>query len=124
MDDFEKAVSDAPELLEIGAPKFPNRLDYVAAVAGLVPFVFSVHSSSSESSSHEVDGVVVEHAEHVHFKDFVAIGGGAIAIAFAIATVTLWKSTLPAKKAARMGATIALLVLGAYQLVVRGGLLT
>ena len=60
----------------------------------------------------------------MHFKDFVAIGGGVIAIAVAIATITLWKTTLPAKKAARIGVTVALLVLGVYQLVIRGGLLT
>ena len=111
MEDFEQAP-------------LPNKLDYVAIAGAVVPFVLTLRTSNSSSSSETVNGVVTQSSEVVHFKDYAALVGGAVAIVFALFTFTLLAKTPPEKKAARIALSVLLLVAGLYQLVVRGGLLS
>ena len=63
-------------------------------------------------------------ASHTEYKDAAAIGGGAVAVVLALVTLAFWRSTQREKRAMRIGLTLVILALGAYQLIVRGGLLT
>lgn len=123
----EEAAADE-DLLEATSAKVPHALDLLGLGAVLVPFVFSLRSSSSTSFTTTMVGADgVPHATtsgHAQFKDVVAIGGGALGLVMAVATVALWRKTAPTKRSQRIGLTAGILALGIFQLVVRGGLLT
>jgi TPR repeat protein len=83
-----------------------NKLGVIAAggVAGLAPFVFSL----SESSYSTVNGVV----EHAVYRDWFAVVGGLIAVAFGAIGII---GALRAKKPTVI-AGIAVVLLGGYQI--------
>src|SRR5947209_5460279 len=110
------------------APRVPHPLDYIGLAATFAPFMISFRSSNSSSMTTTVidengnkQSTTVESSR---FRDPVAIGGGALGIVTALATLLLWRKTLRSKRALRIGLTLGVLALGAIQLVIRGGLLT
>lgn len=87
------------------------QLQGVAIAAGVVPFFFSVGSTST------VNGQVVSHI------DYVAIGGGGIALLLGIAgLVGALKASDPGRQK-RMGLAVLALLLGLYHLATGTGLL-
>ena len=119
-----------PELAAMRAPKCPHSVDYLALAAGALPFVLSFRETHTESITFDgsVDPKAVAElsakASHTEYKDAAAIGGGAVAVVLALVTLAFWRSTQREKRAMRIGLTLVILALGAYQLIVRGGLLT
>jgi hypothetical protein len=116
------------DIQALTAPRVPHALDYVGLAATLLPFMISIRSSSSASVT---TTIVDEHgnkqvtsSSNEHFMDPVALGGGALGILAAVATVLLWRKTLPSKRAARIGLTLGVLALGALQLFFRSGILS
>ncbi len=95
------------------AASVPHALDYVGAIGALVPLFVSFSSSSTTT----VNGEVVA-SRH---QDYVALGGGSLALVCGLATLTLLGSTLSSDKPKRYLATAVLLLLGAHQVVFRSG---
>ena len=88
---------------------FPSVLEIVGIVAGIVPFVLSMASSSVQT----VNGRVTSFS----YSDPVAIGGGIVAALFGlVAAVTLIKHTEPAKRMLRVLLCLALIGGGAFHI--------
>jgi len=85
----------------------------MALLGAVVPFFIS----STNSSSTTVNGVVTSSYSH----DSIALGGGIAALVFGALTLTLLSRTPARDKVKRIGLTVSVLLLGAYQLVIRSG---
>ncbi len=103
------------DLARLRAPRFPHGLDWLGGVAGVVPFFLSFWTSSTRSEN----GHVIEAVR----RDYVALGGGGLALLAGALSLALVRSTPPAARARRLGASATLVALGLYQLAVRSGLL-
>jgi len=106
MSDDGNALQD--DDLDFVPAKFPAVSEIIAAIAGAVPFGFSLSSSSSET----INGQVVE----ASYFDPVAVAGGAVAVLAALWSFVLLRKTMAAQKSIRLVAGLALVGLGAFQL--------
>jgi hypothetical protein len=103
------------DLDETIAKRFPGTNEVIGFLAGLLPFF--VHLSTSETTT--INGQVQSHRQ----SDFIAIGGGAIALLVSLWGFTLLKKTSAASRGRRLLANVILMGLGALQLVRGLGLL-
>jgi hypothetical protein len=127
MDQSQQAEDD-PELAAMRAPRVPGTLDYLGLAGVGVPFVISFRSSSSSSISTTVTGADGKShtttTETSKFSDPIAMGGGALAIVLGLVTLAQVPKVEKAKRGLRIGLTVGIVALGAFQLLVRGGLLS
>jgi len=99
----------SPEPPVVSLAPFWSFFEIVGVVAALAPFAIRMSSSSLET----VNG----HVTHFVYRDWLAAIGGAIAIACGLGAAARFRSTLPARRALRAVVVLALLGLGAFQLV-------
>lgn len=88
-----------------------------------MPFFVSFRESHTDTATMDGAGGP-EVRSHTSFKDYVAIGGGGLAIVVALVTFSYWRVTPRGKLALRIALTIGILLLGLYQVLLRGGVLT
>jgi hypothetical protein len=88
--------------------RFPTLTEIGGALAGLAPF--AIHFSTSSVAT--VNGRVVSSS----YLDYVAIVGGALAALAGLATIRAIRRTIPAQRTARLVTILALLGLGAFQI--------
>jgi len=106
---YRPRMTDLDAQLQEAPPRpFPSAIEIIGGLAALVPFF--LHLSSS-STSH-VNGQAVSFV----YRDWVAVGGGAVAALCALAAVTGLPRTAPARRAPRGAAIVVLLGLGVYHL--------
>jgi hypothetical protein len=103
---MEGPVSELDQHLLVPV-SFPSKLEIVGAVAAVVPFVFSVTSSSITS----VNGVVTG-----TYRDWAAIACGVVAVGCGLLSLASLRRTDSARRTIRWAAILGLLVLGALQL--------
>lgn len=82
--------------------------EVLGVLGAIAPFVVTVSSLKTETAN----GVVTKYV----FRDWVAVGGGAVAILCAIAVAARWKGTLASKKPLRAAIAAVALALGAFHL--------
>jgi hypothetical protein len=100
---------DPVEEPSISLRPFPSMLEIAGIVAGIVPFVISMSSSSVQT----VNGRVTSFS----YSDPVAIGGGIVAALFGlVAAATLLRHTEPAKRPLRILLCLALVGGGAFHI--------
>ena len=107
--------TEDPELAEMRGVKVPGAPEYIGGAAGALPFF----AHYSQSSSTTVNGVVTT----ASFIDYIAVGGGAVAVLFGLVSLAFVGKTAPTKKGLRLGLAAGLLLLGAFQLVRGFGLI-
>lgn len=96
--------------------RFIDKTEIAGIVAAALPFVCNFSSTTSST----VNGQVTSYQQ----TDFAAIGLGLLAIGIALSTMRLWSNTDPNDLMKRRLVFVAVLALGAFQ-VVRGlGILT
>jgi len=92
--------------------KFPSQLEIAGIVLAALPFVCSFSSSSTRT----VNGRVVEESNF----DVVAAVAGAVAIGIGVFIVTYLARTHADDRLKRMGVIAGVILVGAFQLLVRG----
>ncbi len=105
MEDDSDHGGDAPAG---GWQRVPAGHEIAALVAGLVPFAITMSSSSSRT----VNGAVVAS----QYRDWVAVGGGAVAAGLGLVALSLLKRTAPAQRVARIALICGLVALGGGQI--------
>lgn len=107
-------------------PGVPNKLDYLGLGAGLIPFALSIRSSQSRTDSTTVTDSAGNQTTTTsgtsEFSDPIALTGGGLAVIIALILLAGIGNVAKAKRMQRVGWALVILALGAYQLVVRGGL--
>lgn len=117
-----------PNLAAVTAPKTPNTLDYVGLAAGMIPFGLSFRSTRTSSmtttvtADHGASTTITAMASQ--YTDPIALVGGAIAVVIGLISFARFAKTERAKRPLRIGLSVAIVVLGIVQLVLRSGLLT
>jgi hypothetical protein len=112
------AVADTsdPELEALKKNWLP--VDFIGLAAGLVPFVLSYSETSTHSVTTRGSGVDVTQTIQQHV-DYIALGGGAVAIACAVIGLLLIARTRT--RALRFAVFAGVLALGGFQ-IIRGTL--
>ena len=108
-------MEEDPELAEMRGIGVPGAAEYIGFAGAGAPMVF--HYSNSSSTS--LNGVVTS----TTFVDYVALGGGALAVLCGLVSFLLLPKTAPTKKSLRRWIAIGLVCVGAFQLVRGFGLL-
>lgn len=117
-----------PELAAMHAPRVPGTLDYIGLAAVLVPFGLSFRSSSTQTVTFTVTdesgATKTTTAGGTKFSDPVALIGGGVGIVIALVLLIQVGKVEKAKRALRIGLALGIAALGAFQLLVRSGLLS
>ena len=92
--------------------KFPSQLEIAGIVIALLPFVCNFSTSSTRT----VNGRVVEESSF----DVVAAVAGAVAIGLGVFIVTYLVRTAAEDRIKRMGVIAGVILVGVFQLLVRG----
>jgi hypothetical protein len=93
--------------------KFPDRLEVGGVLAALLPFVVTF----SSSSTHTVNGRVVEESS----TDYFAILAGIAAVGIGVMILAqLVPNTAENDRVKRLALMVGIIAVGAYQLLVRG----
>jgi hypothetical protein len=108
-------MDDAEFKRALATPSFPHPLESLGAAAAVLPFFLHYTTSSTRS----VNGAVVEAVT----RNWVAIGGGALALLAGAFSLAMARSTPDETRGKRRLAGLALVAAGFFQLVIRGGLL-
>lgn len=121
-------IDQDPEVAALGAPRVPGPLDYIGLAAALVPFGLSFRSSQSQSFTSTVTdangNTTTTSSGSTKFSDPVALVGGGVAIIIALVLFTQIGKVEKSARGLRIGLAIGILALGAFQLLVRSGLLS
>ena len=91
---------------------FPSKAEIAGIVLALLPFICTFSTSSSRS----VNGRVVEESS----TDYAAIALGAVAIGVGVFLLTYLANTAAEDRMKRMGLIAGIILVGAFQVLVRG----
>ncbi|MBM4360778.1 MAG: hypothetical protein FJ096_21940 [Deltaproteobacteria bacterium] len=87
-------------------------VDILGLGAGILPFFLSFSSMKSVSATVTVDGKVVETVEQASHVDYIALGGGGLALLCGLAGLTLVRRAR--SKGERVALTVGTVALGAF----------